>query len=952
MPPISSQGSRRAESALLLLIVLVCGWFIFARAARLDVLFRREPSGYYGLLVQGFRGGHLYAKLDPEPGLLALANPYDPVANAPYRAHDLSLYHGRYYLYFGVTPVLIFFWPIGALTGWYPTQVCAVAVFCFAGILAGVALLAAIRRRHFPGAPFWSLGVGALALFLANPVRELTLDGAVYNVPIACAFCLNLCLLGAIYRALHAERGRVGWMAAASFLFGLAVGARPDYILTGLVLVVAWLQLWRQDRDRRTGSAWRGGLAMATFVPAALCGLGLALYNRERFGSVLEFGMRYQLAGKSFLDFQPLALIHLWPNGSAYLFAAGIWQRYFPFFSAPADAGYGVLRYLPWCWLAPFAFRFVDARQPGVRRDHLLMPALVLVGSLANFLVLSCFFFGTNARYQSDYAPGFILLGGMGALALAARLASRPRAAWGKMAIIAAGLFSIGLNLAAWSARDSQADRLTRLARFCNQPAALLERVAGIRYGPLRLELQLPPLPGRWAEPIFETGQSETRYDRLQLAYLPGNRAQLVFFHAGLGLISGLPFSIPSNRRLKIEAQCGSLLPPWAHPIFAGLTPGEYDAVSRELRVAVGGVEVLHSTLTCYPSGPTDLHFGTNRWRGDGVSHNFGGQILSVQRVAFAQPAPPLPVLHEGTTVVLRVVFPADRESGLEPLLATGQGQLSDLLYCSYEGPGRMRLALDHSDSGGPRGDLFSYDPAQPHVLEIWLGSLVKPPAEARVVEAAGPDRRIFVKLDGRTVLDEVARFNPASPETILVGRNPFASTDISSHFTGSALGLSAEANPAPLPPVHSAGTYGAIDLSVLFPQEALGASEPLVVTGVTGAGDILYVRYLDGTHVGLGFDHWGVGGFSGPPVKVDFNQSHRLEITIGFLYPAGVSAARAVLVRVKLDGQVVLDGTSPCHPSDPGAIQVGRNPIGGSTCGPIFTGRILSLRHLPLAGQ
>ena len=44
----------------------------------------------------------------PHPALLAMADPYDPVANAPYRVHDMTLYKGHYYLYFGVSPVSSF----------------------------------------------------------------------------------------------------------------------------------------------------------------------------------------------------------------------------------------------------------------------------------------------------------------------------------------------------------------------------------------------------------------------------------------------------------------------------------------------------------------------------------------------------------------------------------------------------------------------------------------------------------------------------------------------------------------------------------------------------------------------------------------------------------------------------------------------------------------------------
>jgi len=85
----------------------------------------RAEDAYYNLLVRGFRAGQLDLKTEVPAGLAHLADPYDPVANANYLlvdGHplwDLSYYHGKLYLYYGVTPALVLFWPYAALTGHY-----------------------------------------------------------------------------------------------------------------------------------------------------------------------------------------------------------------------------------------------------------------------------------------------------------------------------------------------------------------------------------------------------------------------------------------------------------------------------------------------------------------------------------------------------------------------------------------------------------------------------------------------------------------------------------------------------------------------------------------------------------------------------------------------------------------------------------------------------------------
>ena len=80
----------------------------------------RAAHAYYNQLVAGFQAGQLHLLADVPRGLVELPDPYDPVANKPWRLnprdeqgvlHDTSYYNGRLYLYFGVTPALLLFWP-------------------------------------------------------------------------------------------------------------------------------------------------------------------------------------------------------------------------------------------------------------------------------------------------------------------------------------------------------------------------------------------------------------------------------------------------------------------------------------------------------------------------------------------------------------------------------------------------------------------------------------------------------------------------------------------------------------------------------------------------------------------------------------------------------------------------------------------------------------------------
>src|SRR5450432_68814 len=95
----------------------------------------------YEYLAEGFLHGHTYLSVEPAPELLKLKDPYDPVANPPYRMWDTSRYQGKFYLYQGPVPALVLMLPWWAVTGHVLPQRMAVALFGAAGLVGLAHLL-------------------------------------------------------------------------------------------------------------------------------------------------------------------------------------------------------------------------------------------------------------------------------------------------------------------------------------------------------------------------------------------------------------------------------------------------------------------------------------------------------------------------------------------------------------------------------------------------------------------------------------------------------------------------------------------------------------------------------------------------------------------------------------------------------------------------------------------
>jgi tetratricopeptide (TPR) repeat protein len=442
---------------------LVIGVYAYtAHWGPFGVFVPKEWDDHYNLLVQGFRAGQLSLKKEVPPGLAQLADPYDPSAHTSYReVGDMSYYKGKLYLYFGVTPAVVLFWPYVALTGHYLSQKDAAVIFCLVGFLVSAGLLWALWRHYFAEVNVAVVAAGTLALGLATLVPLMLSRCGVWEVPISCGYALTMLALAAIWKALHEPKRRCWWLAAASLAYGLAVGARPSLLFGVVVLLVPVAQAWRERRKVRAS-------LLAATVPIALIGLGLMIYNFLRFDSAFDFGGHYQLAADRLLTRQFFSLRYLGFNFRVYFLEPARWSGRFPFVHditvPPLPAGhglaeqqtFGILTNIPLVWLAlavPLAWRERSAEGRSVLGGFLAAVALLFwIGALT----LGLFFYAAG-RYEVEFLPALVLLAVTGILSLERAVAGQPvrrRAMrWGWSLLLG---FSVAFNLLASVKRGAE----------------------------------------------------------------------------------------------------------------------------------------------------------------------------------------------------------------------------------------------------------------------------------------------------------------------------------------------------------------------------------------------------------------------------------------------------------------------------------------------------------------
>jgi tetratricopeptide (TPR) repeat protein len=455
---------------------------------------QKAADSSYNLLVQGFRAGQLSLKKEVPVGLTQLADPYDPAANGvyrfspPYLMHDLCYYKGRLYLYHGVTPALILFWPYTVLTGDYLSYRLAVTIFCAIGFLASVGLLRAVWRRYFAEVSVGVVVACAVALGLAAGTLAQLSQASFYQVAISCGYMLTMLALGAVWCALHDRERGWRWLAVASLTYGLAVGARPNLLFGAVVLLVPVAQAWRERRQV-------GKLLMAATGPIVFIGLGLMLYNTLRFNNPFEFGWHYVLSGgprRRLFDVR-----YLWFNFRIYFLAMAGWSRRFPFvhqIAVPhlpsgydsAEGAYGVLTNIPVVWLAlavPLAWRVRMGQAWSAL--HWFVVAVVL---LFGMCVLPLGLYATaTMRFEVDFLPALVLLAIVGVFGLERTSARQPvrrrLVRWGWSVLLG---FSVAFNLLATAEHYAEAHTIRgdRLGAAGRQQEAIEQYEQALRIEP------------------------------------------------------------------------------------------------------------------------------------------------------------------------------------------------------------------------------------------------------------------------------------------------------------------------------------------------------------------------------------------------------------------------------------------------------------------------------------
>ncbi len=285
-------------------------------------------------LTDMFEKGRLSLEEAPPKELLELENPYDWSARLQTDTEylwDHLLYNGKYYSYYGIAPVICLFLPYHIITGCYfPTEI-AVLLFTAAGIiLLSLAYIKLIEKR-FSAIPVNAAVSGLAILLCACGIWYSAGRPKFYEIAVSSCFA---CLCGAallLFSAGFAEKcpKKISLVktALSSLLFALAVLCRPTaalYAIAACLFYVFGLKYVQKGR--------RIAYTLCASAPLAFFGIVQMAYNYLRFGSPLNFGIKYSLTINDFIH-SAFHLRFLLIGIYNYLFAPPAFNMSFPMFT-------------------------------------------------------------------------------------------------------------------------------------------------------------------------------------------------------------------------------------------------------------------------------------------------------------------------------------------------------------------------------------------------------------------------------------------------------------------------------------------------------------------------------------------------------------------------------------------------------------------------------------------
>jgi len=398
--------------ALLLLFSWFCAFTSEPKVAR-----EHQPYQQYNqFLVDALLAGRTHLEHGNPEKLLKAERPYDLrwLEDNGYKRNsdwmgDWVWYKGKFYCYFGIVPAVLLYVPYKVFTDNYLSNHAGIFLFVAVAVVFMALLWRHCVKRYMPNACFAFYLLAFFALFFAGGLFGPLRFTRFYSIVSSAGFMFVVTGIFLLLKSIENEKTKLKTLFFACLCFALAVGCRPNLVFVSLMVPAL---LWKRR-------SWK--LLVLVAVPYILVAIPLCVYNHARFGSILDFGFKYNMTN---LNTAAHALMD--PIGKAvrtfiatisYLFSINVYSLTFPYVECISQLDwfkYRVVRFHDrGCGMINFPivlclFYFVKSVFARYKPKTFFMSSTFLIIA-AIIMFLDSLLVGFSGRYMIDFAI-FILI--------------------------------------------------------------------------------------------------------------------------------------------------------------------------------------------------------------------------------------------------------------------------------------------------------------------------------------------------------------------------------------------------------------------------------------------------------------------------------------------------------------------------------------------------------------
>lgn len=287
------------KSKLIICLYFIFQVFIFWYLVNLNPIFKNAPfenQHQYEKLAEAFSNGHLYLSDPVSDTLKNMKNPYDSDKRSELMNQsgdtfmwDHAYYNGKYYVYFGVLPVLVAYYPYYIVTNSHLSNYIVNFIMCSLTALSMLMLMYQICKKYFQKTPLIIYLLLSTLLVYSSGLLYIAKRPDFYFIPIIFSLFLVMTGLSLWISSLNCTKNSNLKMSLGSLSMALVALARPQFLVVSfLIFPLFYEKIISEKKDRIKN-------ILLLIVPYLVVAIFAMAYNYLRFGSVLDFGANYNL---------------------------------------------------------------------------------------------------------------------------------------------------------------------------------------------------------------------------------------------------------------------------------------------------------------------------------------------------------------------------------------------------------------------------------------------------------------------------------------------------------------------------------------------------------------------------------------------------------------------------------------------------------------------------------